>query len=620
MAVSTDRRTRTVPELSLPTLLAPPVQRALLVVAALAVLAQSALLILVPPPAGYEPSPVTAFPVTYWVTFGLGIATAVLVSVGSAVTRNRNWTRAVTLLLAQYALFFAIPGVRGYRLYGRGTSDSLYHLGAVRDLVAFGSLPGDVFYPFEHMLFAELVFFGVPVATLIQLTPFVFTVIYVLGVGVYLRALTGDDRALPLGIAAATPLYFAKFYTQLQPAVLSFMLFPVFLTFVERARRTNDRRYIGLVAVSSLALVFFHPVSALFFVIIVVGTVGYSNVYRRVTGNPVRSIRPMIALAIIPAAFMWYIGFRRAQLSLIQIFALAGETNPASQRAELASNAGLTALELVQRFVQLYGAVFLYFAVAGVFSLWLVRRLLKTDVKYHDGFLVTQFGIGAAVGVVFLGTYLIATGPIRIARYALVFATLLVGLSFLKLLVARGNFRLRVVGTAVLVVVVVAAALLGTFTVYGPNKHMTYSEYEGADFMLQYHNPDLPVRSFSLTVKTERYLSGGEDITLPRRTFSEESERYALTPGLGYDEYERASISYTHSYAATHEYDRRFLDAAYFTDNQREQLFLYDQSDIAEMDADHTVNRVYSNGGFQGWYIRWGEDKPNAATETFPAG
>lgn len=599
------------------------VQRLAVCVAAVAILVLAAYVALIPATTTYEPSLVDAFPLQFWVAFGVGLAALLVVFVGAAATNSGYWKHGFVLLATQYGLLFSLPMVRGYFLYGRGHSDSLFHLAAVKELVSNGLLSGRVFYPLEHFLFTELVLMGIPVESLVSVAPFVFVLVFIGGVGLFVRELTGSPAGLPLGMAAAMPLVFSKFYTQLHPSVLSFLLFPLVLLMLERGRRTNAQRYVALATVYGLAMVFFHPVTVILFVVLIATTFAFGHVYRFVTGDTIRTLRARLAFAILPAAFIWYIGFERTQENIREVYFASGESG-ADKQADLIAGSVLSPAELASRFVELYGAVFILFAIAGIVCLVVLRDLLRRRPRYAESYLVTEFVIGAGIATTFIAVSLVANGPIRISRYMILMAMVLVALLFVRVLSWRSSVT-RTAGTVLLTALVLSSAVLGTFTVYDPNKHMTMSEHEGAFFLLEHTSGDSLIRSNSLSQKTQYYTTAGTDIRHDRTLMrvsdtGRQYSKFELAPHLGYDRYPKASMGIGAGYVATHEYDRHYLESSYFTDEQREALFHHDEATIERMSTDRTVNKIYANDGFEGWLVRWTDEPVDTGAETAESG
>jgi len=93
-----------------------------------------------------------------------------------------------------------------------------------------------------------------------------------------------------------------------------------------------------------------------------------------------------------------------------------------------------------------------------------------------------------------------------------------------------------------------------------------------------------------------------------------------LPKRLGYNAQNRtAADSFGRTYIATHEFDRQFYTDAYFTPEQRAEIIVYDQADLARFDRDPTVRRIYDNGGFEAWYVVPEAAGPATSNATLPS-
>jgi hypothetical protein len=395
-----------------------------LLVGSIALAIQVYTLVTTPPATGYEPSVVTPYPIEHWIAFGVTLAVVVVVCLGAAIRDTGYWRYALGVLAGAYGIHLTLPIARGYAVYGRGGSDQLFHLALVDDLVATGQPPG-VFYPHLHFLAAELVGFSVPLGAVQHLIAYAATMLFILGTATFVRALVDDRRGFPLGLAVATPLLLGEFHGQFHPAVLSFALVPILGAALERARRTGSRRHTVAAAAFLFAVVFLHPVTTIMAGVLVASTALSGVVYARATGRGVRRLRVSVALALVPTAFVWYTGFERTQNALVRILA-ASSVAPVGRQADIVAGAELSTTEIAMRFVQLYGAQFLYFGLGGLCVLavgwWLIRR---RDVGYVDAYVAGQYVVGGGLAVMFMLVYLIAFNPIRVSRY-LVLGSLLV--------------------------------------------------------------------------------------------------------------------------------------------------------------------------------------------------
>jgi hypothetical protein len=345
--------------------------------------------------------------------------------------------------------------------------------------------------------------------------------------------------------------------------------------------------------------VFFHPITTLFLIILVLSTVAFDRFYERVHHDPVRYLWPGTALVTIPVAFLWYIDFPSTQNRLVRVLRATEESAGASEVSQ-ASEAALTITQIAIRFIQIYGSVFIYLSLAGLFCLIVLVRLFRRQDTYTESYLAYQFAIGFCIAVSFLTLYLLTYGPVRVSRYMLLMSVALVGLLLYRSLEAGGLVR-RIVPVLV-AFAITFAAVLGAFAAYTPNKHMTHAEYQGTEFMIEHYDDTLKIRSLSITNNMREYITGLR-ADFDTEPFESAQPGYDVAPRLGYDRNGTAARSFGRSYLITHEYDTDSYTARYYTEAQQNARVVYNESDVARMRRDPTVNKIYTNGGFTGWYI-----------------
>lgn len=582
-------------------------QRYLLWIATMALLGECFFYANIPAASGYETSPITPYPAIHWVLFATVITAGVVVLVGDSDQRTGYWPYALILLLCNYGLFVFLPAFRGYALYGRGSSDALYHLGYIKGITELGRFPtigGEItWYPMLHSISAQLQLLGLPLPTVKYFVSFLAIVLLVLGSGAALYALFGSRAAFLLGLAAATPLVFATKQIGFQPQFVSTALFPVIVAAVEGYRRTESANYLPVLLILLGSVIYFHPVTLFYLFVLLILSGSFWRVFDRWNRTSTQPLRYWLALALVPIAFVWYIDHRRTEGKLTTAVESVRGTlpSPAANEAALATDPGLTTVQIGMRFLQLYGAIAIYLLIGFVVGLVVLNRIYDRRATGSEAYVTMHAGIGAIVSALLLMGNPVQGGPIRIGRYLIIFAVLLVGVG-LFWTIERERYR-SAAASFVLVLGIVTASCLGAGAVYVPNNHMTYAEYEGTEFVLQNHDGETPIRAYDVSYKMEVYVEGANSETLrPYRIDS--GPTHQVYPGLGYDSNETAAETFGESYLTTKAYDRRQHTATYYFSQQRRERFIYNQTHKNMLQSDTTAQKYYDNGGFEAWHVR----------------
>jgi hypothetical protein len=584
-----------------------PVQRFLIWGAAGALIGECLLYALVPMATGYETSLITPYPLVHWFMYAIVIAAGVTVFVGDAAQETGYWRYTLVLVLCNYGLFAFLPAIRGYALYGRGTTDALYHLGYIKGITELGGLPvisGEIpWYPLLYSVGAQLQILGVPLSAVKYLISFMTIVLLVVGSGAALYALLGDRAAFLLGMAAGTPIVFATKQIGFQPQFVSITLFPVIVACLEGYRRTDSANYLPILLVLLGSIIYFHPVTFLYLVVLLVVSIIFWRMFQRWTHTPRPQLRHWLAAALVPLSFIWFVDHETTASKLAVVAQSVGGTPPSPAGTEVAqaADASLSILQLAVRFVQLYGATMIYIAVAGLVGLVVCKRVINRRATGSEAYLTAHAGVGFLITVPLLIFNPVQGGILRITRYLLVFAILLVGVGLLW--AHRSGRESAVVGSLGLVVAIVVAALLGSGAAYVPNSHLTYAEYDGTQFVLRHHDGETPLRAYDTSSKMEMYVDGGHSQALrPYRI--EDGPDHGVYPGLGYGYNDTAAETFGRAYLTTKVHDRRQHTATYYFPEQRRAQFFYDGYHMGLLQNDTTANKYYDNGGFEAWQVR----------------
>jgi len=291
--------------------------------------------------------------------------------------------------------------------------------------------------------------------------------------------------------------------------------------------------------------------------------------------------------------FSWINGFPEPRNTIQK--ALAQDPAPSTSAAQEASSVSFTVFQLIGKFLTLYGTVATYLLAGCVSAVYLCRELARDTSRYEFGFSTTQFVSGLGLTAVFLLNGLVIKKVVRASRFAMLFAILVIALALVAKV--RANDRRF---AAICLLLVLATAVIGVNTAYDPNRQLTHSEYDGTQFVLTNSETEY-IYNVKTDNRMEEYVLGsGAPGLYPEQM----SNGRPVPKRLGYTDSERtAADTFGDSMLVTKAYDREQHTARYYSAEQQEQRYLYGEESRARLNADSTANKVYANGGFEGWDI-----------------
>ncbi|MEA1932084.1 MAG: hypothetical protein U9O06_11135 [Euryarchaeota archaeon] len=572
-------------------------------------------LAITPPATGYEGSIYAAYPTTLWAVFLLGLSAAILLVLRSAVVGDRSWIYGLAFICSLYVLFHLLPLFRGWAMYGRGSADALAHLGTAKQILETGAIPAHDWYPSVHVLIAGLTAFGLPLQASSSVLSAIFTPLYIVSMYLLGRSILGGRKAGLAVLVWSVPLVFREYHHSLHPAIFSFLLLPVFAALLVGAYNSDRRRsHVAFLAVLGLTLLFFHPITTLYLIGMLMVSLVARILYSRLTDHELQySLEPLFAFGLAAGWVAWFFQFTQIQVFAGRVLSSnsdsgsGGETDgtepvASSLLGRLQDVGGIE--QLVTGFITNYGTQFVVSALAGVAVLGAIGWYLSTrELRGEDTWLTFQFGAG--VGLTFVGIffYIVASNPIRNARYMLLFATLLAGLLLYRSLTDRLSWS---PGTGkavqvVLVVLLLSTAGLSVMTSYNDNYHLTHAEDRGTDWYFDYRSDEAVGAAADVSYKMREYSVGGDFGTSKFREFGSESA--TLDKRFGYADHESVgtAVDGYETYIATKPYDTtvpKFLDPSV-----REKHTAYYEEDLQRLGTDRGADRIYANGGYTVWYV-----------------
>jgi len=560
------------------------------------------------PASGYELSLYTNTPFAVWAGFGC----AMLLSLGVALRTASRWLRRLALGLGAGAIasFVGLPVLRGYRYYGAG--DPLTHLGWIRGIQSGAFAPTELIYPGFHTVATLLaVTFGVdtPHATLLVVV--VLSILSAIFVTLTTSTIVESRYATVTGaVSGLVLLPITTVSTFLQPHSMSMAILFSSVTLYLLVKYVLGRTSMlspsaagASLAVTSIALVLYHPQLAAHLITVLVGICCVQFLYRRYgTDHPIAAHRAIYGqtLALSGVFLAWtskhqfFTGAVEYAVSSAVGYFRGGSTagkSVASQGASLAEIGG----SIAGLFLKMFGADLVFVGLTALLVLGAVWESDGSLTRATDGtvpyFVVGQLALSGLFGVYFFASYsemyfrvfglmmllTAITGAVAIA----------IGLEVAS--EVRGTGGVKAVAV-VCFALVLAMSLLAVFPspyIYLPSPHVTDMSMNGHETAFENQQED--VEFVGIRAGPSRY----EDAVQARQ---EPSDDGGVVNGT------QIRNGIPSAYAQD-----RYLTVTE-SDWQRELVaydgLRYTRSELSAISAQPGVNRVQSNGEFELFYVR----------------
>lgn len=612
-----------------------------------------------PPATGYELSIYYAYPTYFWslIIAAIACGIGILIRQAFAAQKSNWWLAGLFLVIFSNSVFLGLPFFRGYAFFPFG--DAMTHIGYMKDIIATGHLGDSNYYPVVHILGVDLLTItGLSQATVVNLLFVFFSALYLLNM--YLLAtVVANRRGQALLITAfACPLIFSFFHARIHPSMFSLFMLPLLLYFYHRAASLpgHKAQNIALLFLVALLMTFFHPITALFAIAVLLVFALASYLHRKLApatnpGSQLRTSKNSTKFALITAVVMvvffssWYLSFPSIRGSFNKVYGwLAYEitgpeiepsptepslTKPPVRRSlfqsliHTLSKAEITFTQTLALFIARYGAVFIYLLMALILSIVVLRKALVKKFKRKgfqqlDFIYSIQFLVALLISTYMLFGYAVEYQEIRIARFPLLMSTILGGLVVYGLAgrdsPQRANLDNLEPGKKAFIglvaMLILATSVLSVLNVYySPrvvklNWQVTQMEITGTKWFSSHRDRNIGIAVANVPLgRFDDFNFGWETSPLQR------APRLKLIPShFGYDENSSITVTFDFQdrYLLTCEAGRMWVMVV--PESVKPEAHLYTEDDFARLRTDPAVAQIYANGEFEVWKV-YGENK-----------
>ncbi|QSG07763.1 hypothetical protein [Halapricum desulfuricans] len=561
------------------------------------------------PATGYELSIYASTPLWVWIGIGVAFLMGALIAF---LTTNHLYRRfGIVLGGASSFAVISLPVVRGYLFHG--IHDSMTHVGVIRELTAGTMTPYESVYPGIHSVAAFIAgFTGLSVWESLMLVPLGTALVFYIFTPLVVRGIVGGETAITVGAFSAfllVPLHQLAVTIHAHPSSQAILFAPIVLYLVvgylrsPGAERTlgSLTALTGIVVLTVGATILYHPMQA-FNVLLILAAIVFVQLLSSNDRSPWthRSLIPVLAVSAV--LFVAWIGQAPGIVPVLTGTAdslaayVTGSSSAGAGSAIGSQTASLSAIgsSPVVVFLKLFGVSTLFIIAAGSLVLTVLTR--STDGSVDTDRMIVYLATSLLVMVPVFGVYMFGNVGQYYFRQAGFMMFVVVALGAIAItygIMALSETKFRVaVGPSVATVFVVlfllsSLVLFNSPYIHRANQHVTDARVDGYETTFEMTGEDAilngvmqePQRYYDAIVSLEN--NGQRDGTV------NSSQMNRLR--------EKAEAGDWHLIISQNTYERELT--AY-----REHRF--SRSDFESIDRQIGVNRVFSNGDTELYYVR----------------
>ncbi|MBT9146917.1 MAG: hypothetical protein DDT32_00664 [Syntrophomonadaceae bacterium] len=566
------------------------------------------------PATGFELSIYASTPAPVWVFLIASMIGGVIIIVHQAVTKgyenSKFWLIGLLIIILAQVSLLCLPYIRGYLLWV--WEDIAAHVGLVTDILSTGHFGSNNFYPVTHTLMAKIIVVtGISELTVIMLGSAFLSIMYVLSVYLLATAVLPRRGQQLLAVAATAGM---PIVLSIIPIHFSILLIPLLFFFY---CKRSFPAYSILLVILLILYPFFHILSSLIVIVALIvvelSRVAYTSIIKRKKGlapmpHSKLPLNPILieSAILIPWILSFYVFHVNLRLLWQQITTGMGPDVLGDMRATL-SKINIHGLDFMTLLFRMYGVEIIFIILSLIAAFILIKQIRSGNVQKETQGLFSLVSVFLFMGFLYLLFLLGAPGlqPIQADRtllYVMVFTPILAGFGLYKLFM---NTRFRYLAGIGIICVIMIASGLATFSLYDspyvirPNIQITQMDMRGMIWFINYK--DTTIKTVDIMTPPGRFASGILGTT-------EAHDRVDLDRGYYYSEKVPDHFGYPNrrSLGESFSQDRYMvitkLDRMVFTTVWKE-VGRFNDSDFEKLELDTTVDKLYSNGELDVYFI-----------------
>lgn len=571
------------------------------------------------PAAGYESSIYTATPLIVWIflitSWVCGITIVVHQLYANKHEKDNLWIVGLLLILLCYTLILSLWIIRGYTLWCPG--DPLYHIGTIRGVISNGHIASTNFYPIMHIYLSEIALIcNIIPEVLSKYIPLIFGLFYVVFMYILAKSVLPEKGHVILATVASTALLHG-WYINLTPNHLANLIFPLVFFLLVKSFTSGAIQWKVFFIIAVILFPPLHPVPSIALLVILLtmwlpdkmwslSTTSNKNLLR--TERVFKFITP-VSLVLIVWVISWISSFGIWDCTIRNVNTIITEGGPTHLGGliEDINYAGGYGYSLPEEIFKNYGGTVIYIILAVVAFPILWKRASERNLRKIFSLYGPLIVITLLILVFFMGNVMFS--PFRLLVYVVMICTIFAGFTLYEILKKahhrHSNTKVSKMVALLVIIILMGTSINGVLKLYpspytmSTNFQITQTELDGADWF--FHNKDVTIfistwyyahEVFADFLLSKEEKENRRDLTI--------YTRLVFPFHFGYENNSMQGQSYTRDvYLVITERLRRIYIDVY---PRMAEIRLL-PGDFEKLVNDPSVDKLYSNGGFDVWYV-----------------
>lgn len=564
---------------------------------------------------GYEVSIYYNIPTIVWVFLFLNIACGIGLMI-FFYRRDVYWLAGLIILFSNNILVLMLPILKGYVFFGKG--DPLTHVGMVKDILFYGVIGKDNFYPITHILFSEIALIAniLPMA-LFKYMPVFFNMLFMLSMYLFAKTIFQKKEHILIATASGGILSLGSFHTNVLPNGIANFLYPLFMAifFLRNSRKSFNYNFLLLILV--VLLPFLHPLTTVALIFTIVAfklslyMMGMLNTEQKKSFGKIRKRATVPLLLTLIIFVTWITTFVVWGQTIRSIFSwLWGEitTTPLDAMANTLDKIDIRGGDFLELYIKIYGHLLIFIILSIIASSIIIKNILRQrKYEFQNLFPLTVIFISFVLFLFWLLLVPMGFGSLRVVAYLAIIAMMLGSFGMYELTKTKFNTKKYMASLTIFIILIVSFGI-GVFNVFDspyilkPNPQINQAEIEGYKWTFDNKNPEIAVSAF-MSTQPYRFVDAlwGKKARINRSDVKAYGIRGedVIPDHFNYTNFTTLGSSYSSDkYVLISEYDKHLYTGVWGVVGR------YNNSDFKKIVNDPTMWKIYSNGGFDTWIAK----------------